>query len=263
MIRALIFDCDGVLGNTERDGHLVAFNQAFAEAGIGIQWSVDQYAELLEVPGGQERMRRAMFDDRAVIEANGFPADPDAQQALIGRLHRRKSDIFRELVEDGHIPARDGVARLAIEAHDGGWKLAVASTAAETSVRAMVRHVFPADLAAQVAVFAGDVVEHKKPAPDVYELTLKDLGLAARQVCVVEDSNPGLVAAKTTGAGCPTVITVSEFTVGHDFSGAELVVDSLGEPDRPLHVLANQLAADPSPVVTLETLEAVIAVQEN
>jgi HAD superfamily hydrolase (TIGR01509 family) len=260
--RALVFDCDGVLGNTERDGHLVAFNQAFAEAGIDIEWSVADYAELLEVPGGKERMRRAMFADPAVIEANGFPIDPDAQLSLLAQLHRRKSDIFRDLVEEGRVAPREGAARLAIEVHEAGWKVAVASTAADQSVRAMVRHVFPEDLVPYVSVFAGDIVEHKKPAPDVYELALRELALDAREVCVVEDSKPGLVAAKAAGSGCPTVITVSEFTGDHDFTGAELVVDSLGEPDLPMRVIASRMTDIPGPMVTLDTLKAVIATAE-
>lgn len=257
MKRALIFDCDGVLGNTERDGHLVAFNQTFLEAGVDVRWSVEEYARLLNVPGGKERMRLALFEDAEVVARNKLPADPGSQRALIAEWHQRKSAIFRELVQGGRIPARPGVARLAMEAHAAGWQLAVASTAAEISVRAMVAHVFPDDLAPLIAVYAGDIVEHKKPSPDVYNLTLRELGIDPSDVCVIEDSNPGLSAAKA--AGCPTIITVSDFTVGEDFAGADLVVDSLGDPGVPLTVLDSCGMGPLGETATVETVAMVIA----
>ncbi len=256
MSRALIFDCDGVLGNTERDGHLVAFNQAFAEAGLDVRWSVDVYARLLKVPGGKERMRLALFTDPEVVARNGLPTDPEEQTALLAEWHRRKSDIFQELVRDGRIPARPGVARLAAEASAAGWQVAVASTAAQPSVAAMVRHVFPPDLVPEISVFAGDIVEYKKPAPDIFLLTLRELAIDAEDVCVIEDSEPGLIASKT--AGCPTIITVSDFTVHENFAGAELVVDSLGDPGAPMSVIGAGGPQPPAEMVTLDTVESVI-----
>jgi beta-phosphoglucomutase-like phosphatase (HAD superfamily) len=254
--RALVFDCDGVLGNTERDGHLVAFNQAFAEAGLDVRWSVEVYTRLLKVPGGKERMRLALFMDPKVVACNGLPTDPEEQTALLAEWHRRKSDIFQELVRDGRIPARPGVARLAAEARTAGWQVAVASTAAQPSVRAMVHHVFPPDLVPEISVFAGDIVAHKKPAPDVFLLTLDELAVAADEACVIEDSEPGLIAAKA--AGCPTIIAVSDFTIHENFAGADLVVDSLGDPGAPMTVIDAGGAEPPVAMVTLDTVESVI-----
>jgi HAD superfamily hydrolase (TIGR01509 family) len=253
--RALIFDCDGVLADTERDGHLVAFNRLFAEAGLGVQWSLDRYADLLRIAGGKERMR-SLFTDPEWVARNGLPVDADEQASLVASWHRRKTEIFRTMVAEGRLPARPGVARLAGEARAAGWQVAVASTATEQSVRAIVEHVFPEDLARAVRVFAGDIVEHKKPAPDVYLLALAELGRSAAEVCVVEDSRQGLLAS--LAASCPTIITVSALTGGEDFTGAALVVDSLGDESHPTRVLGPTLSKSPDDWVTLAVVDAVI-----
>ena len=125
---ALIFDCDGVLADTERFGHLPAFNQMFAELGVPVQWSESDYAELVKIGGGKERMRSILTPD-FVAEA-GLPTDPDGQTELVAAWHRRKTDIYTSMVDAGELPARPGVRRITEEAHDAGWQLAVASTSA-------------------------------------------------------------------------------------------------------------------------------------
>ena len=255
MNRALIFDCDGVLADTERDGHLVAFNRLFSERDLGLQWSLQQYAGLLRIAGGKERLR-SLFADSGWVARNGLPVDPGRQALVVASWHRRKTRIFRSLVADGLLPARPGVARLAGEARAAGWQLAVASTASEPSVRAIVANVFTEDLASQVRVFAGDVVARKKPAPDIYLLALSELGRRADEVCVVEDSRQGLLAA--LAASCPTVVTVSALTGGEDFTGAALVVDSLGDEHHPVQVLRTLLGEPPAGWVTLPVVESVI-----
>ncbi|MFH1330741.1 MAG: HAD family hydrolase [Actinomycetota bacterium] len=256
MNRALIFDCDGVLADTEWDGHLVAFNRLFGELGLDRQWSLEQYAGLLHIAGGKERLL-SLFSDRDWAAAHGFPELAAEQRALVASWHRRKTEIFRELVVDGRLPARPGVARLAAEAGAAGWQIAVASTAGEETVLAIVEHVFPTDLAQGVRVFAGDIVEHKKPAPDIYLLALAELRRSAGEVCVVEDSRQGLLASLS--ASCPTVITISAPTAGEDFTGAALVVDSLGDEQHPVHILGTTLPGAPEGWVTLSVVEAVIA----
>jgi HAD superfamily hydrolase (TIGR01509 family) len=253
--RALIFDCDGVLADTERDGHLVAFNQLFAEEGLGVRWSPEQYAGLLRIGGGKERMR-TIFDDEELVERHGLPRDRDGQAATLTAWHRRKTRIFRRLVSEGRLPGRPGVARLAAEARAAGWQLAVASTSAEPSVRSIVEHVFPADLASGFEVFAGDSAKHKKPAPDVYLLALDGMSRSPREVCVVEDSAIGLRAS--IAASCPTMITVSDFTANEDFQGACLVVDSLGDESHPVRVIATVLSERPLGLISLAVVERVI-----
>ena len=234
---ALIFDCDGVLADTERDGHRPAFNQAFAEAGLDIVWDEAEYARRLQIGGGKERIA-------SVID------DPDQVLAL----HKRKTAIYKEMVRAGKLPGRPGIARIVDEALAAGWALAVASTSAEESVRAVLEHVVGTETAARFDVFAGDVVPAKKPDPAIYLLALERMGVAPGDAIVVEDSRNGLLAA--VGAGLPCVVTVSGYTADEDMSEAVLVVSSLGEPGEPARVLANRSAARPGDQVTLADLEA-------
>jgi len=254
-VKALVFDCDGVLADTEREGHLPAFNQTFRELDVPVQWSDGEYSRLVRIGGGKERMRSLLTP--AFVAANGYPADDAGQAELLATWHRRKTAIYTALVADGRLPARPGIARLAAEADAAGWALAVASTSAEPSVRAVLEHSVPQPLASRFAVLAGDVVAHKKPAPDIYLLALERLGVAPDDVVVVEDSGGGLRAA--VAAGLRTLVTVSAYTGDDDFTGASLVVASLGEPGTPAHVLADPAGVCPDGVVTLRTLEAILA----
>ena len=249
---ALIFDCDGVLADTERDGHRPAFNQTFAEAGIGVEWSVQEYGEKLKIGGGKERMASLLTDD--FVREHGLPADPEGQKELLAEWHRRKTELYKEAVRAGRLPGRPGVARLVTEALGAGWTLAVASTSAEESVRAVLEHVVGQEQAARFAVFAGDVVPAKKPDPAIYLLALERLGVAPDDAIVVEDSRNGLLAA--VGAGLRCVVTVSSYTADEDFSEAVLVVSSLGDPGEPARVLANRGGARPGDQVTLADLDA-------
>jgi len=232
----LIFDCDGVLADTERDGHLPAFNQTFAEAGLPIHWSEEEYGHLLAIGGGKERL--ATVFTPLFAETAHLPTDPDEQRDLIARWHKAKTAHYTAMVADGVLPGRPGIARIVAEAAEAGWGLAVASTSAEASVRAVLEHAVGADLAAQFTVFAGDVVPAKKPAPDIYLLALRELRVGPQDVVVVEDSANGLRAA--LGAGLRTIVTVSSYTADEDFTGASLVVSSLGDlPEHPATVLSN------------------------
>ena len=249
---ALIFDCDGVLADTERDGHRPAFNQTFAEAGLDVHWSVEEYGEKLKIGGGKERMASLLTDD--FVRANGLPTDPEGQKELLAGWHRRKTDLYKEAVRAGRLAGRPGIARIVKEAIAADWTLAVASTSAEESVRAVLEHAVGAEDAAQFAVFAGDVVPAKKPDPAIYLLALEELGVAPDDAIVVEDSRNGLLAA--VGAGLRCVVTVSSYTEQEDMSEAALVVSSLGDPGEPARVLADRSGARPGDEVTLADLEA-------
>jgi HAD superfamily hydrolase (TIGR01509 family) len=254
--RALIFDCDGVLADTERDGHLVAFNQMWREQGVNWQWSLDQYAVKLKIGGGKERIASLAKDDdfRA---SYAVPASEDEWMATVAGWHKRKSEIFKELVMSGALPGRPGVRRLAQAAHETGWTLAVCSTSALASVQAVLDTVMGRELSAKFAgVFAGDIVKAKKPAPDIYNHAADSLGLSHRECVVVEDSRNGLLAA--TAAGMKCVITTNGLTEREDFSEAALVVDSLGDPGVPSRVVASRSAAHPVGMVTVADLEAIV-----
>ncbi len=251
---ALIFDCDGVLADTEQHGHLPAFNQTFADFNVPVQWSVEEYAEKVKIGGGKERMRSILTPD---LRASLGLEDDAAVDEAIALWHKRKTAVYKDLVESGVMPARPGIARIVREAHDAGWTLAVASTSAEPAVRAVLTHAVGEDLAKDFAVFAGDIVPAKKPAPDIYLLALKDLDLDPDDAIVVEDSANGLRAA--LGAGLRTLVTVSGYTREEDFTGASLVVSSLGDPGEAAEVLASPAGVDVSGTVTLATLQAILA----
>ncbi|HEY2268110.1 MAG TPA: HAD-IA family hydrolase [Streptosporangiaceae bacterium] len=249
--RALILDCDGVLADTERYGHLVAFNQVFTEFGLPVHWTLDDYRTKVLIGGGKERLTSLLTPE--FVAAAGLPIDPAGQQAAVAAWHQRKTEIYTELVTSGAVPPRPGIARVIGDALAAGWRVAVASTSAEPSVVATLRRAAGDELATQVKVFAGDIVTSKKPAPDIYLVALDWLGLPTGQVVVIEDSRNGLQAA--TGAGLATVITVNDLTKDEDFSEAALVVSSLGDPggERTV-VLANRTPATPGDWITLTDL---------
>jgi HAD superfamily hydrolase (TIGR01509 family) len=226
-MKALIFDCDGVLVDTERDGHRIAFNRAFADAGLGIEWSVELYGELLKVAGGKERMKH--YFDRY-----GWPAGTSAE-TLIPTLHKRKTAIFTELIASGSLPLRPGVVRLVDEAHAAGTRLGVCTTSDPKSVAGVLDLMGAERKARFELVLAGDVVSKKKPDPEIYNLAKQHLGLSGRDCLVIEDSRNGLLAA--IGAGMPCVITTSTYTRDEDFHEAAKVVPELGDPPRVLVTL--------------------------
>ena len=221
MIKALIFDCDGVLVDTERDAHRVGFNRAFEQMGIDAEWDIDLYGRLLLVAGGKERMR-AYFDEFGWPEG----ADTDEQRdALILALHKTKTQITSELVSS--LPVRPGILRIIDEAIAAGVKLGVCTTSNPKFIDAVLDLFGPERKAAFAFVHAGDVVSRKKPDPEIYELAKQSLGLPVHECMVIEDSRNGLLAA--TGAGLPTLVTTSTYTVDEDFTGAVRVVPELGD----------------------------------
>jgi HAD superfamily hydrolase (TIGR01509 family) len=220
-MKALIFDCDGVLADTERDGHRVAFNKAFARKGFGVEWDVETYGKLLEVAGGKERMRH-------YFESHGWPSGVCDKDALIKELHRLKTDLFMQIIESGELPLRPGVARLVDEAIASGIRLAVCSTSNERAVNLVVERLLGLQRKAHfAAILAGDVVSKKKPDPQIYNLACHELGLAPSECVVVEDSRNGLLAAKAAGMFC--IVTTNVYTKDEDFSEADLVVSELGD----------------------------------
>lgn len=235
-MEALIFDCDGVLVDTERDGHRVAFNKAFAEKGIAVEWSVGEYKELVKIAGGKERMK-FYFDE------NGWPEKyPDKNQLIID-LHHLKTKLFMELIESGTLPLRPGIKRIVDEAISCNIKLAVCSTSNEKSVNLIVEKLLGNERKACFnGIFAGDAVSRKKPDPEIYTLCSSKLSLNPQNCFVVEDSRNGLLAAKAAGFNC--LITTNDYSKDEDFDEADLLVDELGD--------------EPNVKITLETLKEII-----
>jgi HAD superfamily hydrolase (TIGR01509 family) len=230
-LEALVFDVDGTLADTERDGHRVAFNAAFREAGLPWDWDVALYNRLLAVAGGKERIRH-------FIE-NHHPREFAAKgiDDRIAALHAAKTRHYTTLLATGALPLRPGVERLLRAARARGIRLAIATTTTPENVDALLRHSLAPDAASWFeTIAAGDVVAAKKPAPDVYRLVLDRLGVPASGCVAFEDSEIGLCAS--LGAGLRTVVTFNDTTRGQDFTGAVSVLETLGEPGSLARVLA-------------------------
>lgn len=230
-LQALLFDVDGTLADTERDGHRVAFNLAFRDAGLDWEWDADLYGKLLSVTGGKERIRYYLDNFNQTFTA---PMDLDG---FIAGLHQAKTDHYTRLLSDGRIPLRPGVERLLREAREAGLRLAIATTTTPANVEALLVHtVGKESLDWFEVIAAGDIVPAKKPAPDIYFYALKEMMLEPAACLAFEDSHNGIRA--TRGANLKTIITVNGYTRDDDFSEAALVLDTFGEPDVPCHVLA-------------------------
>ncbi len=257
MVNALIFDCDGVLADTERFGHLPAFNQTFEEFGLPVHWSEEDYAEKLKIGGGKERMASLLTDD--FVRQTHLPTDEEGQRRVLAEWHKRKTALFKEIVANGHLPGRPGIGRIVDEAIAHNWKLAVASTSADESVRAILEHAVGKEHASHFEVLAGDIVPKKKPAPDIYVFALERLHTTPQESLVIEDSRNGLLAAE--GAGLRCVVTLSSYTMHEDMHEAVLVVSQLGNPGNPVQIIANRGHATPGPFITLNDLKACLEPQ--
>src|SRR3984957_20663130 len=254
MERGLIFDCDGVLADTELYGHLAAFNQMWQKLGVPWQWSPDQYAEKLKIGGGKERMA-SLFSEQAFQQVFPVPESEADRKALLARWHQEKTTIYQQIIASGAIPPRSGIKRIAEAALAAGWKLAVASTSAKPSVDAVLTHVVGESTAKRFTVLAGDVVAAKKPAPDIYLLATQKLGIAPANCVAIEDSRNGLLSAHS--AGIPVLVTTSWFTQSEDFSESRLVVSALGDPGgERSKVVENRIGRPVAEYVTLEDLAA-------
>lgn len=247
-LKCLLWDVDGTLADTERDGHRVAFNMAFEVAGLDRRWDEATYGELLKVTGGKERIRHD-------IERGDMPEMSDTR---IAELHAAKTEMYQKLIAGGGIPLRSGVRRLLQEAHDAGIIVGVATTTTPAALDALIEHSLGREWFEHFAVLAaGDIVPAKKPAPDIYLHAMQELGVQAANTLALEDSGNGWKAARAAGLKC--VVTVNGYTRGQDFAGADLVVSEFGEPDGDaVEVLANPHGLDDLHHVQLKHLRAVM-----
>lgn len=252
-LQALIFDVDGTLADTERDGHRLAFNQAFAEAGLDWNWSVERYGELLAVTGGKERIR--FFWDSDLPNFAPELAAGLSEQDWIAGLHKSKTRYYTQMMQEGKIGLRPGVKRLLAEAREAGLRLAIATTTTPANVTALLEAALGPDSPSWFEVIAaGDIVPAKKPAPDIYTYTLKALQLRPADCLAFEDSEAGLQSAHQ--AGLTTVVTVNDYTRHQSFGDAALVLNHLGEPDLPFEVLQGRANSSYFTVPLAKTLLA-------
>ena len=220
MIKGFFFDQDGVIIDTERDGHRVAFNRTFKEFGFEVEWDVETYHHLLQISGGKERMRHHLHE-----KGFGKPVVPEGEDELIKNLHKRKTDLFIELIESDSLQLRPGIKRFMQEVNDRNLVLGICTTSNERAAKAIAYNIL-SDVRFDF-VFAGDIVKKKKPDPAIYLLALEKSGLKAEQCVVIEDSHNGVKAAKA--AGMHVVATTNLYTEREDLSEADLVISCLGD----------------------------------
>lgn len=251
MLEAILFDVDGTLADTEKDGHRVAFNMAFAEAGLDWQWDEALYGKLLAVTGGKERMTHYLKTHRPQAWHEGMPEQ-------INQLQARKTYFYTQRLAQGMIPLRTGVARLIKEAKEQGMRMAIVTTTTPENVTALLTHTLGAESISWFELIAaGDIVPKKKPASDIYDYALAKLNLPASACIAIEDSYNGISSAR--GAQVPTLITINDYTQADDFTGALCVLSDLGEPDQAMTCLQGHCEASYIDLSTLKGLAAVCA----
>ena len=232
-LKAFIFDVDGTLADTERDGHRVAFNQAFDELGINWNWDIETYGKLLAVTGGKERMKFYATD---FLNNENLPENLDS---IIPDIHQAKTRHYMELLSTGAIPLRPGVERLIHEARERDFRISIATTTTPENVTSLIEHTLGKESIDWFEVIAaGDIVPAKKPAGDIYDYTLKEMKLNADECIAFEDSHNGILSS--LDANLETIITINDYTKEHDFSGARIVLDQMGEPDKTFTILQGE-----------------------
>ena len=250
-LAAVIFDVDGTLVDSERDGHRVAFNLAFEAAGLADRWDVRTYGKLLEITGGERRLHHYLLQAHSGLPES---VDPPEFTALAAELHRSKTRFFTDMIRASSIPPRRGVVRLLDELGDEGVALGIATTGSAEWVRPLIDGLFGEDRFATVVT--GDDVGSRKPDPDAYLLALGNLGVPAGAAVAVEDSGPGLTSARRAELAC--VVVANSYTKLPDVCEADVLLDGFGEPDNPAAVLADRYGTTPGGVVDVTSLRRLI-----
>ena len=247
-LRALIFDVDGTLADTEKNGHFAAFNEAFHRMGLKIRWDIQTYHRYLSIAGGKERLRY-------IVTRPDFERSVENVDEFVTALHREKVKIYLDILKSGRLPLRTGIRRIINEARKRDIRLGVASSSNEKAVNTLLDHLFDRSQREWFdVVLAGDIVHRKKPDPAIYNMIKEKMGLHPDDCCVLEDSRNGYLASRN--AGMKTVVTTNEFTENEDFTGAELVVSGLGDPGcAPVKIEYSCVDLGSPPYITVEHIE--------
>jgi HAD superfamily hydrolase (TIGR01509 family) len=236
-LEALIFDVDGTLVDTE-ELHRQAYNQTFLDFGFGWNWDAECYAQLLTVSGGQGRIAR--YIDLLDLS----PAEKTRLRRVIAAIHNEKTQLYGQLIASNVVRPRPGVERLIAEAERANVRVGFVASSASANVDTLISSALGHELRKAVgAIVCGELVSRKKPAPDVYELLLTMLRVPANATVAFEDSANGLLAAKAVGLY--TIVTPSRWTQAQNFQLADLLLPSLGDPDKPLDQTSAALIGAP------------------
>jgi len=246
-LEAVVFDVDGTLVDSERFGHRVAFNEAFAGAGLPYAWDEETYGRWLHFHGGVRRID-------AFLEEVGLPEAERRELAPL--LHTDKTRRLRQMIDAGRIPPRPGMVELLDHLGGAGVRLGVATVGSSGWVIHLLARLFP-EAAFEVVVTGADVSE-KKPHPGCYLQALAGLGVSAGSAVAVEDSATGLASARAAGLAC--IVVVNDYTVGEDMSGAQLVLDGVHAEAGVMH---DPLRLQPSMPLDRQTLERVLAADQR
>ena len=254
-LTSVIFDMDGTLADTE-EIHRQAFNLAFDDFNLDWNWSRKEYAELLVISGGRERMRQYAFDH------NDFKMPPDLDDYVAG-IHKLKTSHYARMLVEGHVKLRPGVLRILEECRSAGLRMAIATSSQSSNVFTLLDNNLPDDWPSWFEIIAScDLVDAKKPSPAVYQYVLKKMKVSPGECLALEDTRNGFLSAQA--AGIKTVITTHYFTRNNDFEGAPLVVDSLGEPDKAFQIsagdadLISHMAEDKTTYVTVDLFKQIV-----
>lgn len=237
-IKAIIFDVDGTLADTE-EAHRISFNKAFAESHLDWNWNVALYGKLLKTTGGKERIKNFVENYQPDFIK---PADYDG---YVKNLHQLKTRHYTTMLNEGQIPLRPNIKRLIDESRGAGLRLAIATTTSPENVSALLHQGLGADGESLFEVIGcGDIVPQKKPAPDIYDWVLQKMGLNAAECIALEDSENGLHAS--LAAGVKTFVTTNDYTRQQDFTGAAAVFEDLSDLERFYHSAGITLGKSPA-----------------
>lgn len=248
-LRAILFDMDGTIVDTEKDGHRVAFNQAFTNYGINVQWGVSQYQDLLKISGGKERIKHFFLNEGKKVLPGNVPLDE-----LVKELHLLKTKLFISLIEEGQLPLRPGIKRLMLEAKKNNILIGICTTSNEKAANAIIKALLN-DVEIDL-VLAGDIVKNKKPDPEIYLLALQKTMLPPANILVIEDSENGVIASKN--AELRVLVTVNDYTRNEDLRQADAVVTCLGEDDEEAIVLSGNMKLKDCRYVKINDLEELL-----
>ena len=254
-LTTVIFDMDGTLADTE-EVHRQAFNLAFDDFNLNWHWSRKEYADLLVISGGKERMRQYALD------CTDFKMPPDLDDYVAG-IHKLKTSHYARMLVEGHVKLRPGVKRILEECRTTGLKLAIATSSQLSNVTTLMDNNLPSDWESWFDIIVScDIVEAKKPSPAVYLHVLEKMKVSADECLALEDTRNGFLSAQA--AAIKTIITTHYFTQNNDFKGAALIVDNLGEPDAPFQVaggdadLTAQISRDKTSYATVNLFKSIV-----